>query len=101
MIENAAIHHTSTVAIYNNTDKTLPSALLSLLKRSMARTYSIVLSLHSAPKRATAGGAGNGPAVVIEVYEDGSGLEVTAVGFVLILGIEDKGRLRPLRSPTN
>lgn len=94
-----AIHNTADilsdtpalVTVYNGSGKSLGKALAGLLGRALKRGHAVVVSLSRDYVETRAGRTSKGR-VEVEVYEDGSGLEVAAFGYVLVLGAERKGK---------
>lgn len=70
-------------------DRTTTSPLMGLLQRAMSRGYAVVpcLSRDYVTTRAERTKKGRPE---VELYEDGSGLEVAFIGYVFMLGVESK-----------
>lgn len=82
---------TQTVTIFNETGMPLAQALLGLIKQALGASSRLVYfrCLDHVATRAERTRKGR---VEVEVYEDGSGVEVAAFGRVLVLGVEAKHR---------
>lgn len=77
------------LTIHNDTGEALQLALLSILKRALSRGRAVVPCFTLDPISTRAERAQRG-AVEVELYGDGSGLEVACMGRVFILGVEAK-----------
>ncbi|OGU22270.1 MAG: hypothetical protein A2580_07540 [Hydrogenophilales bacterium RIFOXYD1_FULL_62_11] len=82
---------TPTVTIFNDTGRTLAQVLFGFLKQALSATHQLVYfrGLDNVQTRAARTRKGR---IEVEVYEDGSGLEVAAFGRVMVLGVERKHR---------
>lgn len=82
---------TPTVTVFNETGRTLAQALLGLLKQALGAGHQLVYfrGLDNVQTRAARTRRGR---FEVEVYEDGSGIEVAAFGRVMVLGVERKYR---------
>lgn len=78
------------LTIYNDTGKALPLSLWSILRQATKRGYSAFPSLIQDPVSTRAERTRKGLAVEVEIYGDGSGLEVALRGRLFIFGVEAK-----------
>lgn len=71
-------------------DRPSTGPLMGLIQRTMNRGYAVVphLSRDYVTTRAERTKKGR---LEVELYEDGSGLEVAFIGYVFMLGVESKG----------
>lgn len=80
---------TPAVTIYNDTGRPLARVLFSLIKKALGTGSRLVYfrGLDYVGTRAARTRKGHAE---VEIYADGSGLEVAAFGRVLVLGVEEK-----------
>ncbi|MBT9568650.1 MAG: hypothetical protein IV085_10170 [Thiobacillus sp.] len=78
-----------TFDFYNSTEKTSIHALIGLLRMTLQRGYSVICftARDTIPTRSKRTRQGE---IEIELYGDGSGLEVAFLGYWLVLGVESK-----------
>lgn len=80
------------ITLVNHTGKTLKAALWGLLKKAMRRGYTLTTWHNETPCSRLS----RGEDWTAEVFEDGSGFEVTYDGKIFTLGVMPKARARDL-----
>lgn len=79
------------VTVYNDTGKPMPQALLGIIRKAFTADYQLVYFRNLDPVDTRADRTRRGR-VEVEIYDDGSGLEVAALGWLLVFGVEAKSR---------
>lgn len=86
---NTLSRFTPSLTVHNDTGKALPLALLSVLKGALSRGRAVVPCFTADPVSTRAERTQRG-ALEVELYGDGSGLEVAFMGRLFVLGVEAK-----------